>query len=180
MTQPPKVLRDAVAYLISSDSARSEITALLRLVDEYPELPKKFDGHLEVLNPLILIGVADKPSLDKILEFVANNRAATPKDTRNDYQRDIMADRRRRMYKAIDLHEITTGRRLRGVERKQYGRDAHARWMKALEAKLEEFRGEDYFTKHLIRKQFWERIEKQLDENIAAAKLRRGSAGPSM
>jgi hypothetical protein len=169
-TTPPKVLKDAIAYLITSDAARAEISALLKIVDEFAEQPKKFDGHLAVLNPLITIGVADKISLDKMLAFVASVRASPAGDARKAYQRDLMADRRRRMYKAIDLHELTSGRRLRGDERKQYGRDAHERWMKALDAELEENRGEDYFTKMLVRKQFWERIEKQLDANIAAAK----------
>lgn len=155
--------RKAVAYLVDTSYAPHHIRRLRATVERPKALP--FKGDAEPLNELLVIGRQSRQAMENLIEV-----ARAKRDTRNDYQRDFMAAKRRRERRAIELEEMLLERRMGNTERAFFLRKQAEIWGKEREQFLASLDAADWKGKNERLKEFWARKEQELERLIEEAK----------
>jgi hypothetical protein len=156
---------EAVNYLIDAPDYIVRAQEMTRSI-ETPKARVDYTGSLAPLNALLDLGVANRDAFERILKLVEAKRKDNPNVAKRDYQRDIMRERRKRMAKALLLHEARQGP-LRGEDRTKEMASIRARWSKA---KAEYLIDRDVSTggeRLDATRDFWAMVDRQLDANVA-------------
>jgi hypothetical protein len=156
----------AVNYLIASDDYSTLIGQMTRIIEGRPPRPAQFMGDAACLNALVEVGIKSREAFEKVLALVERKRLVNPKVAKREYQKVIMRERRKRMAKALVLHEARSGP-LRGEDRASTMAAIRRRWEQARAqflASQEVMSGEERLV--AIR-QFWATLDRQLDANLA-------------
>jgi hypothetical protein len=157
---------DAVNFLIDAPDYIVRAQEMTRSI-ENPRTAVAYTGTLSCLNALLELGTANRDAFERILKLVEEKRKENPSVAKRDYQRNIMRDRRKRMAKAILLHEARQGP-LRGDARVTEMAAIRARWDKAKAEFVIKAETETGADRLAAIKNFWAMVDRQLDANIAS------------
>jgi hypothetical protein len=155
----------AVSYLIAADDYTKLTADMTRIIENPPYTPR-YVSVSEPLNALVDLGRKNREAFEKVLALVERRRLEHPKVAKREYQKQIMRERRKRMAKALVLHEVRTGP-LKGEDRAATMAAIRGRWEQARAqflARQEVMSGEERLA--AIR-QFWSTLDRQLDANLA-------------
>lgn len=167
----------AVNYLISVRNPTKLIDEMVGILGHWTEHPMAYTGDAACLNALLDVGLADRVAFDKLLHLVADKRATMPEARKRDYQRLLMRERRARVQKAIHLYELRYGKMTR-QRRAAYAEGLFERWRGRKETFLAERAKQTpkgklgWVEKNAATQDFWEMIDRQLDENIREETLK--------
>jgi hypothetical protein len=125
-----------------------------------------YAGELTPLNALLDVGLQSREAFEKLLKLVEQKRKLRPKQRRVDYQRDLMAQRRARIAKAIDLEELQHGE-MDAKAREAFTKAIQGRWAEA-KNKFIKAQGElSWEERNKKTNEFWKSVDDKLDANIA-------------
>lgn len=161
---------EAVNFLIASANYARLINEITEIIETYDTHPMAYAGDLAVLNSLIDVGLANRDAFEKLLQLAEDKRRLIPEAKRQDYQRELMRERRARVRKAMQLHEIRTGVKLEGAARVKFMGDLQARWRKARDQHVDAKGDISWKERNDAAQEFWAKIDQGLDNNIAAEK----------
>jgi hypothetical protein len=157
---------EAVNYLIDAPDYSARAQEMTRSI-EAPRDRVDYTGSLACLNALLDLGAANRDAFERILKLVETKRKENPSVSKRDYQRDIMRDRRKRMAKAMLLHEARQGP-LRGEDRTKEMASIRARWAKAKAEFLVMRETVSAADRLDATRDFWAMVDRQLDANVAS------------
>lgn len=163
---------EAVNYLIGSDSYARLVKEMENVIERWHERPMVYAGDLAVLNALIDVGVENREAFNRLIELVEQKRKLLPELRRVDYQRELMRERRAREAKAIELHELTTGRKIVGKERDKFVKELRARWRRERDAYIRSKGKLDWSARNAAANEFWTMVDHKLDANLRGAQAR--------
>lgn len=172
MAERDQVLQ-AVNYLVESDDYARLISEITDVIERFNKRPMVYAGKLALLNVLIDIGVANRAAFERIVKLVEDKRKLIPQIRRVDYQRELMAQRRARTAKAVELQELTKGRKLSQDERAQFGKEIQARWAKERDAYILAKGNLDWHGRNEATREFWAKVDTTLDTNIKDARRKK-------
>ena len=158
-------MTEAVNYLIEAPDYSARVQEMTRSI-ENPRSRVDYTGSLACLNALLDLGSANRDGFERLLKLVEDKRMEEPSTAKKDYQRNIMRDRRKRMAKAILLHEQRAGP-LRGAARAVEMAAIRTRWAKAKAEYLVKHEPETGGERLDATRDFWAMVDRQLDANIA-------------
>jgi hypothetical protein len=159
----------AVNQLIYAPNYASLINEMTRIIESWAAHPMVYGGKLAYLNVLIDVGLLDRAAFERLIKLIEDQRKLVPAVKRVDYQRNLMAERRGRERKALELHELNYGP-IRGARRMQFLSDLRDRWAQARAAFIRA-RGElDWKGRNAAANEFWEEIDRNLELNIREAR----------
>lgn len=177
-------LAEAANALIHSPEAPEMYQTLLEVLALPLKLPVKLSGGMSILNPLLAAARRDREAFDKVIDLIESRRASrameplrplTPehKFDKNEYQRELMAERRVRQIKAVDIENLRRppSAQLVGHPRMEFMRVQQGKWMAQLNALLDA--SSDGKTMAKSQRQeasaaFWASIDRHLEETEAA------------
>jgi hypothetical protein len=183
----------AVNELIRSEDARQKLDAVEAILPAARRYSAVLTGELAIMNPLVELAVKQSDKFEKVLDLVDDKRAAAgllPLRTKGDqfdknaYMKEFMVQKRARERRAADIENMMRPERDRliGRARTDFMQRQAARWKEERDALLERARS-NYDSGRIPReeldlllKQFWENVDKQLDDLEDLAKQER-SAG---
>lgn len=171
MKTDTKKITEAVNYLIASPSYARLANEMTNIIERWDMHPMVYGPKLDCLNALIDVGLANRDAFEALLRLVQRKRAALPRAKRQDYQRNLMRERRSRVNKAIALRERTFGRMTK-FKRQEYAQDLQARWNEEKSKWLEERAPKKWAERNEAIAAFWQHIDRTLDNNLA--QLRKG------
>ena len=163
MTTDPIV--EAVNLLIDADDYSARVQELTRSL-ETPKEAVSYTGSMACLNALLAIGKDDRNAFERVVRLIEAKRKENPKMAKRDYQRDIMRDRRKRMAKAILLHEARSGP-LRGAARAAEMASIRTRWTRAKAEFIVDREASSAQERREATAAFWAMVDRQLDANVA-------------
>lgn len=165
-TRNTKRLVEAVNFLIQSDKYSMLIREITEIVERWDTHPMAYEGHLEVLNELIEIGLQSRVAFENVVKLIETKRKAIPAIKRVDYQRTLMQERRARMAKALDLHERTIKPIKTTTERTMLTAQYQKRWAKAKKEFLHAKGKISWKARNIAMAEFWAGIDAKLDEAL--------------
>lgn len=169
MPEKERVLQ-AVNYLVESDEYARLIREITDTIERFDKRPMVYAGKLELLNILIDVGVANRAAFERLVKLIEEKRKLIPQVRRVDYQRELMAQRRARVAKASELHELTKGRKLTQDERTKFTKDIQARWAKERDTYILAKGNLDWHGRNEATREFWSKVDTTLDANIRDAR----------
>jgi len=164
----------AVTYLSRVEDIRAVERQLRNIIDTWGVSPTTLGGPDAALNPLIKVGVDDPDVYDALIQLAYKKRDAIPELKGRVYSRNRMQETRQRVYLALDLYHLQTGKQLKGAERKAYGDKLRARWMKARDEYVAAQGASSWKERNALIREFWDRIDTNLASSIAELRKRRG------
>jgi hypothetical protein len=162
--------RRAVEYLVNTPYFPHRVRGLRGNVKKPRALPYKDEE--EVLNELLVIGRQSLQAMENLIAMAEYKRDVD----RVGYQRQYMADMRRRQRKAAQLEERRIGRKMNLDERVAFAHEVQGVWMEERDAYIlkrvaqfkTQYQEEPTFDdKRAFIDQFWEIKEKELDAMLA-------------
>lgn len=179
-----QLLAEAANTLINDNKAPEMFKTLLDVMGLPPTLPVKLSGEASVLNPLLTMARRDREAFNRVIDLIESKRASREmsplrqpetetKFDKNEYQRELMADRRVRQIKALDIENLRRppSSQLIGHPRMEFMRVQQGKWTDQLETLLAAHKTGKTMTKakrQEISAQFWQGIDLQLEETEAA------------
>lgn len=168
---------DAVNFLIASDQYGRLIREITDIIERWNVRPMAFAGKLECLNAMIDVGVENREAFERLVELIEQKRSILPEIRRVDYQRKIMQDRRARQGRAIELHELVTGKPITGTERAKFIKDLQARWRKERDAFIAGKGELSWSDRNDAANEFWDLVDAKLDQNLKDAAAKKKAKG---
>lgn len=162
-------LTEAVNHLVIAPNYSRLINEITQIIERWDEHPMAYTGKLDMLNALLDVGLTNRDAFEKLLKLVEEKRKLVPQTKRADYQRNLMRQRRARVAKAIELAELT-GKPMDATQRKEHEKALLARWSKARKDFVAAKGKLDWKGRNEASGQFWEMIDRQLDQNLKAAR----------
>ena len=101
-------------------------------------------------------------AFERIVALVEEKRKLVPDAKRVDYQRELMRDRRARLAKALELHQLKTGK-LPMSQRELVEKQIAVRWAKARDELVSAKGNVSWADRNAAAQEFWEGIDRQLD-----------------
>lgn len=163
---------EAVNHLIEAPNYASLINEMTKIIETWDTHPMVYGGKLTCLNALIDIGLQDRAAFERVIQLVEDKRKLLPKLRRVDYQRELMRERRGRIAKALELHEMLHGP-LRGAARMAKMQEIQQRWAEAKDKFMEPKGKLNFDQKNAATREFWATIDRNLDKNLADARRER-------
>lgn len=177
-------LAEAANTLIHDNKAPEMFKTLLDVLGLPPTLPVKLSGEASVLNPLLTMARNDREAFNRVIDLIESKRASREmsplrqpvteaKFDKNKYQAELMAERRVRQIKAVDIENLRRppSAQLEAHPRMEFMRVQQSKWMRQLEAQLAARKTGKTITKaqrQEISAQFWQGIDRELEEAEAA------------
>lgn len=161
---------EAVNYLIRAPQYAKLINEITSIIETWDTHPMTYGGKLSHLNALIDVGLADRIAFEKLVRLIETKRKLVPEIKRVDYQRGFMAEKRARLDKAIELHELTKGKFATGKARKAHAADVQRRWMAARDEFVTSKGELGWAERNAARAVFWAGVDLKLDEALAQAR----------
>jgi hypothetical protein len=159
-------ITEAVNLLIEAENYSTLAQEMTRAI-ERPVMRVAYVDEHACFNALVDLGETDRNAFERLLKLIDAKRQENPKTAKRDYQRDIMRDRRKRMAKAILLHEARSGP-LRGTARAAEMTAIRARWTRAKAQFIVDRQSSSSVNERLqATRDFWEMVDRQLDANLA-------------
>lgn len=169
--QNPRVV-EAVNFLIEAPNYASLINEMTRIIETWDTHPMAYGGRLACLNAMIDVGLHNRTAFERLVKLVEDKRKLHPTVRKTDYQRVLMRERRARMSKALELHELQFGP-LRGAARMHEMQAIQQRWNEA-KSKFLTAKGEiGWKDRNAATQEFWSMIDRNLDNNLAEARRER-------
>lgn len=175
-------LLTAVNTLIATDQQTYMAEAIEAVAAMSTRYPVVFGGKLAVLNPILKLRVEDPASFDKVRALIDSKRVADglppvwpdpekEKFDKVEYQRQLMATRRRIARLALDLENAQRPERDRliGTARLEFENRVLSEWGAELERRLEAMREQAggrlaKEASNAYRKDYWRGVEESLEE----------------
>ena len=165
MVERSKIV-EAINLLIACDRYAKLVNELTGILENWDRHPMAYAGKLSPLNALLDVGLESREAFEKLIKLVEAKRKQLPKQRRQDYQRDLMAARRARLAKAIDLEVLLHGEMDTDAKAK-FIKAIHVRWAEARD-KFIKAKGElTWEQRNAASQQFWQAIDEKLDANLA-------------
>lgn len=186
MTYTKLALLDAINLLVGEDDPRYSLEALEAVLTLRQRFPVRLTGPLADLNALIALREDDPEKWPPVQALIDGKRAEAdlplcwpePKFDKREYQRRLMALRRERSGRALEIENMQREDRdkLRGVLRLEYERRQLATWgeqVDAIIAARKEAAGGKICKNQIdaIKLKFWEELDAALDEREAAVRI---------
>lgn len=163
-------LAAALSLLINSKSFLQKVRKIEEIIADWNETPLLFGGALEPLNALVDVGLTNRAALDKLVKLAESKRRAIPEAKRVDYQRNLMREKRERLYKAVKLEELVRGTPLKGAAKTKYMNETQARWMKERAAFIAQKGDLTWKQRNDAANEFWAHVDAQLEHDLVEAK----------
>ena len=155
----------AINLLIECERYAKLVNELTSILENWDRHPMAYAGKLSPLNALLDVGLESREAFEKLIKLVESKRRQLPKQRRQDYQRELMAARRSRVAKAIDLEELLHGE-MDAEGKSKFGKAIHGRWAEARN-KFIKSKGElTWDQRNAASQQFWNAIDEKLDANL--------------
>ena len=163
--------RDAIQYLVDDPFFARNIRKLRSQVKRPRAM--SFKGDAECLNELLLVGRQSLQAMENMIAVAEFKRG-----TRNDYQREFMAQQRARERMVVKIEETLRGEKLALEERTQLSKAAQTQHMQERDVFLAEQyaaftkrngRGPTLVERLEIVKTFWEKITLELQAQLEIA-----------
>ncbi len=185
-----RALLAAVNDLISDATPQFKVDAIEAISPLRRRYPVAFTAALAVLNPLLDLRSADPDGYVNVQRLIDNKRVDSglpplwpaegpERFDKVEYQRQLMAERRRRAGRALEIENARRPERDRliGNARLEFERRQLAAWGKELQEKLDSARTAvggrlPKETQDTMRTQFWESVDARMDEAEAALRRR--------
>lgn len=160
-----KRVNKAVQYLIDTPYFPHRVRALRNNVSKPRRLP--FKDAAEVLNELLVIGRQSLQAMENLIAVAERKR-----DTRNDYQREYMRQKRHRERLAVRVEELRIKRKLTPNERYQFLVEASEQWHRDKELAVSKWeqkfvsstgRTPTNLEKYEYIKSFWDKVDSQME-----------------
>jgi hypothetical protein len=171
-----KDITEAVNFLISSTSYTRMIGEITGIIERWDAHPMAYAGKLAFLNCLIDLGVDNREAFEKIITLIEDKRRMAPVTRRQDYQRQLMRDRRARVGKAVEIKELRSGP-MTPRQRTLYIKATHNGWMQERKAYLDARPGLSWKDRNAAGQAFWEDLDVRLDDELYALRQRRLADG---
>jgi hypothetical protein len=146
-------------------------------IENWSATPRLFAGELDVLNPMIELGVSHRAKYDALLRVVYEKRGLMAHTRRTDYQRDLMQALRRREQRAVQIAEWERGLRMTPDERAAFVQQVKREWETNRLAYVRRNASDPSETRQAI-KDFWSGVEKALEDDLVEV-MRRNPVAPS-
>lgn len=163
---------EGVNYLIEAPNYAALINEITRIIETWDTHPMVYGGSLTCLNAVIDVGLQNREAFERLIKLIEDKRKLLPAVRRTDYQRDLMRERRARMAKALELHELSAGP-LRGAARMIEMQNIQQRWARAKSQYLAGKGKLGWAERNEASREFWETVDRNLDNNLAAAQKER-------
>jgi len=163
---------EAVNYLIYAPNYASLINEMTRIIETWDTHPMVYAGQLAPLNAMVDVGLKDRAAFERLIDLIEAQRKLVPAVRRVDYQRNLMAQRRARESKAVELQELLYGP-MRGARRMQFLSDLRQRWAKAREKFIKAKGDLDWKGRNEAAAAFWAEIDRNLEINVQDARRKR-------
>jgi len=161
-------LAAAANYLVRSSRCTRLVNEMNQFIKAWDEAPKLYAGDLQLLNPLIELGVSHKDKFDALLEKVYAARQVQADTRRTDYQKELMRRIRTRESSAVSLAEWLRGRRFTPPERAEFAAQQKAQWETDKRAFVERNAKDSTETRSAVQT-FWHMVDMQLKEDLLHA-----------
>jgi hypothetical protein len=125
-----------------------------------------YTGKRACLNTLVAGGKRSRDAFENVLKLVERKRMDNPKVSKREYQKVIMRERRKRMAKALLLHEARRGP-LKAADRTGEMTAIRLRWDRAKAEFLATRETMSGAERLVAIKEFWANVDRELDANIA-------------
>lgn len=163
-------IADGLTLLANTKEFAKRVKQLHDIIADWEDTPLLFGGALEPLNALIDVGLAKPEALGKLIELAEKKRRSVPETKRIDYQRELMREKRERLYRAVELEELVRGSPLKGAARQRYMTEKQARWMDERAAFIESKGVLSWKERNEAAGQFWRQVDEQLARDLDEAK----------
>jgi hypothetical protein len=161
----------AVNYLIVSPSYARIINEMTGIIEKWETHPMVYGPSLDHLNALIDVGLANRDAFEALLKLAQRKRSQLPKAKRQDYQRQLMRERRLRVNRAVALREGMFGK-MTQAKRADYIKDLQLRWGEEKDKFLKARGKMTWSEKNEAIAAFWQGVDRKLEANLAD--LRKG------
>jgi hypothetical protein len=168
-----KAIVEAVNYIIVNDRYNQLIREITNIIERWDTHPMAYDGKLKVLNALIDVGLESREAFEKLVALIESRRAQLPDLKRVDYQRDLMRERRARIAKALELHELTQGPITTVKQKEKLTADYTKRWSAARKKFIAGKGKLEWKERNVASGEFWKALDTELDEGLKAARRRK-------
>lgn len=159
----------AANFLVTSTRCTRLINEMNHFIAAWDDAPKQYAGELELLNPLIKLGVEHHDKYEALLQRIYAARQTQSELRRIDYQKELMRRIRARESSAVALAEWQRGRRFTAAERAEFVRDQKAAWETDKQAFVARTAKDSSETRNALAT-FWNLTDMQLDESLQTIK----------
>lgn len=158
-----------LTLLVTSKEFTKRVKQIRAIAAEWQDTPLLFGASLEPLNALIDVAVVKPEAFDKLIQLAAAKRKQEPSVKRVDYQRELMREKRERLYKALKLEELMRGRPLDTMARQKYMRETQAMWMAERNAFIKSKGNLNWKQRNEAANEFWRQLDEKLEHDLAEA-----------
>jgi hypothetical protein len=157
--------RQAVQYLVDSSYFHHHVKKLRNTIEKPRSMPFKADA--EVLNELLVLGRQNQQAMENLIAVAEYKRGS-----KNDYQREYMAAKRKRDRKVWQLEELMTGKQLSPAMRKHVLDRQYVVWNKERDKLMKTKEQLPWLERNEAVRDFWNRKEQEIDALILEARNR--------
>ena len=156
---------EAINILIQCERYAKLVNELTGILETWSEHPMAYAGKLSPLNALLDVGLESRAAFERLIKLAESKRRLRPKQRRQDYQRELMATRRARLAKAIDLETLLHGE-MDAAAKDKFTKAIQFRWSAARD-KFIKGKGElTWDQRNEATQQFWAEIDAKLNSNL--------------
>ena len=159
-----------LSLLVQTNEFVQRVRQINDIVDGWEDTPLLFGGALEPLNALVDVGLVNREALNKLVQLAQTKRQAVPVAKRIDYQRELMREKRERLYRAVELEELVRGSALKGEARMKYMAGVQAKWMQERNAFIAAKGNLSWKQRNEAASEFWQRVDQRLSHDLEEAK----------
>ena len=163
----------AVNFLIQSPNYTRLIREITDIIERWDTHPMAYAGEMKFLSAMIDVGLESRDAFENLVSLIDSKRKLLPDIKRIDYQRDLMRERRARVNKAMELHELNGQLLPTSADKKQFSTDIQVRWKKARDEFIKAKGKLSWKERNAAAQEFWDLVDRQLDENIRLKRKRR-------
>lgn len=158
-----------LTLLVTGKDFHRRIRQIREIASDWQKTPLLFGSTLEPLNALIDVAVVKPEAFERLVELAAAKRRGVPVTKRIDYQRDLMRQKRERLYKALKLEELVRGAPINGDARKKYMHGVQVKWMAQRNAFVKSKGNLSWKARNAAANEFWQQLDAQLERDLVEA-----------
>lgn len=162
-------IAEGLTVLVTGKEFTKRVRQIKEIVADWQDTPLLFGGALEPLNALVDVGLTKPEALDRLIELAVAKRRQVPVAKRIDYQRDLMREKRERLYRALKLEELVRGSPVSGAARKKYMLDTQAKWMAERNAFIKAKGNLSWKQRNDAANEFWLLVDARLEHDLKEA-----------
>ena len=167
------VALEALNFLVEAPNYAAFRREMTEILETWATHPTGYAGDLSHLNELINIGLQSRELFESLLQLVEERRRLVPESRRTDYQRELMRERRARLYKSVELAELVAGMPMTTSQKSLHKKDVSARWARERDAFLVSRGPLGWSDRNAAAQEFWAGVDARLDASLKAERTRR-------